>query len=46
MSEEIFTLKNTAIATHEFFLNLVEAGFTQEQALELTKAMMIAAGKR
>lgn len=46
MSEEIFTLKNTAIATHEVFLNLVEAGFTQEQALELTKAMMIAAGKR
>lgn len=38
-------LLQSAIATHEIYTSYVEAGFTPDQALELLKAHIIAAGK-
>jgi hypothetical protein len=36
---ELFT---AAITLHEMFISLVEAGFTEEQAMELVKAALAA----
>lgn len=38
--EDLNTLAISAIAIHEMFVSLVKAGFTEEQALELVKAML------
>lgn len=35
MSDEHLTMRETAIALHELFSNLVEAGFTKKEALQL-----------
>ena len=46
MTENNFSLDNTAIGIHEFYLSLIKAGFTQEQALELAKTTLLAVGKK
>lgn len=35
--DQPFTMRDGAIAMHEMYLSYVEAGFTEEQALELIK---------
>jgi hypothetical protein len=37
-----FTLRDSAIGIHEMFISLVEAGFTEDQAMELVKTTISA----
>lgn len=37
-----FSLQESAIALHEFYSNLIQAGFTPEQALYLTAQVILA----
>jgi hypothetical protein len=39
-----FSIQDSAIALHEFYTNLIEAGFTKEEAIYLT-AQAILGGK-
>ena len=42
-----FSINDTALAAHEFYTDLMKAGFSSEQALEIVKALMQAtAGKK
>lgn len=40
MNKSFSSLTTAAVAMHEFYLSLIEAGFTEEQALKLTAELL------
>jgi hypothetical protein len=40
MNKPLSSLNTVAAAMHEFYLSLINAGFTQEQALKLTAELL------